>query len=158
MAKQNIAAGLLMCRIHETELQFFLVHPGGPFFQTRDEGVWSIPKGIPESDEEELLSVAIREFEEETGIKPVGDFKSIGHVQQKAGKIVHAWAFLGEWDSASGIRSNKFSIEWPPRSGKFQDFPEMDKAEWLSYQHAINKINPAQVALLDRARQLFLRK
>jgi predicted NUDIX family NTP pyrophosphohydrolase len=155
MAKPNIAAGLLMCRIMTGELQFFLLHPGGPFFKNKDAGVWSIPKGMPESENEELLSVAIREFEEETGIKPVGDFKSIGNIQQKAGKIIHAWAFLGTWDASSGITSNTFSIEWPPKSGKFQDFPEMDKAEWLLYHEAIKKVNPAQIALLDRAKQLF---
>lgn len=155
MAKQNIAAGLLMCKLEVDRLYFFLVHPGGPFFKNKDKGVWSIPKGIPESDKEELLSVAIREFEEETGIKPVGDYRPIGHVQQKAGKIVHAWAFLGEWDSKSGIKSNTFSVEWPPRSGKFQNFPEMDKAEWLPYGEAVNKINPAQIEFLDRASKLF---
>jgi predicted NUDIX family NTP pyrophosphohydrolase len=157
MAKQNIAAGLLMCKSENWDLLFFLVHPGGPFFKNKDEGVWSIPKGIPDSDDEALLDAAIREFEEETGIKPAGDFQSIGYVQQKAGKIVHAWAFLGDWEITSGIKSNTFSLEWPPKSGKFQEFPEMDKAEWLSYDDAKRKINPAQVAFLDRARQLFIK-
>lgn len=155
MAKPNIAAGLLMCRLLDNTVQFFLVHPGGPFFKNKDDGVWSIPKGIPESASEELLNVAIREFEEETGIKPAGDFHPIGNVQQKAGKIVHAWTFMGSWDPSTGIKSNTFSLEWPPRSGKFQDFPEMDKAEWFSYEDAIRKINPAQVLFLDRAKQYF---
>ena len=155
MAKQNIAAGLLMCRIHSNEIEFFLVHPGGPFFKNKDEGVWSIPKGIPESESEELLTVAVREFAEETGMTATGDFQSIGYVQQKAGKIVHAWTFLGDWDPAKGIKSNTFALEWPPKSGKVQEFPEMDKAAWLSYEDALKKINPAQVPLLDRARKIF---
>ena len=146
-----------MCRVEAKELQFFLVHPGGPFFKNKDEGVWSIPKGIPESENEELLAVAQREFEEETGIKPAGNFQPLGSVQQKAGKIVHAWAFLGEWDPASGIRSNVFALEWPPKSGKFQEFPEMDKAAWLPYADAIKKINPAQVPLLNRATEIFVK-
>lgn len=157
MAKQNIAAGLLMCRIHTNQIEFFLVHPGGPFFKNKDEGVWSIPKGIPEESAEDLLAVAIREFEEETGIKPKGDFKSIGYVQQKAGKIVHAWTFVGEWDPATGIKSNLFSLEWPPKSGKLQQFPEMDKAAWLTYSEAVKKINPAQVTFLDKAKEVFKR-
>ncbi|HEY0654922.1 MAG TPA: NUDIX domain-containing protein [Chryseosolibacter sp.] len=155
MPKSNIAAGLLMCRINANTLNYFLVHPGGPFFKNKDEGVWSIPKGIPETDNEELLRVAIREFEEETGIRPSGQFISIGYVKQKAGKVVHAWAFLGEWDSSNGIKSNTFSIEWPPRSGKFQTFPEMDRAEWFTYEEAIKKINPAQIQFLDRAKELL---
>lgn len=155
MTKQNIAAGLLMCRIQANEVEFFLVHPGGPFFKNKDEGVWSIPKGIPEHTSEELLAAALREFEEETGITPKGDFKSIGWIQQKAGKIVHAWTFLGEWDPATGIKSNLFSIEWPPKSGKLQQFPEMDRAAWLTYSDAAMKINPAQLPFLDRARKLF---
>jgi predicted NUDIX family NTP pyrophosphohydrolase len=157
MAKPNVAAGLLMCRIEDDELQFFLVHPGGPFFKNKDEGVWSIPKGIPESENEPFLSVAVREFEEETGIKPQGTFMPIGHVKQKGGKVVHAWAFRGSWDSASSIKSNTFSLEWPPRSGKFQEFPEMDKAEWLNYNEACKKINPAQVPFLDRAKEIISR-
>jgi predicted NUDIX family NTP pyrophosphohydrolase len=151
MARPTISAGLLMCRFHKNTLQFFLVHPGGPFFKNKDDGVWSIPKGIPESESEELLTVAKREFEEETGIKPEGDFFSIGTAQQKAGKVVHAWAFIGEWDSAKEIKSNLFSLEWPPKSGRFQSFPEMDKAEWFPYDIAIKKINPAQIIFLDRA-------
>lgn len=150
MAKQNIAAGLLMCRFEKDELEFFLVHPGGPFYRNKEDGVWSIPKGIPESNEE-LLQVAVREFEEETGIRPAGEFHSLGYVQQKAGKIVHAWTFIGKWDPAEGIRSNSFSMEWPPRSGKQQSFPEMDRAAWFNLQEAKKKINPAQIAFLERA-------
>lgn len=152
MTKPNIAAGLLMCRMHNSKLEYFLVHPGGPFFKNKDEGVWSIPKGIPEATEANLLDVAKREFEEETGIKPSGEYFALGAVKQKGGKTVHAWAFLGRWDASTPIKSNTFSIEWPPRSGKFQEFPEIDRAEWFAYQDAIRKINPAQVAFLDKAR------
>lgn len=157
MATQNIAAGLLMCRIINDALQYFLVHPGGPFFKNKDAGVWSIPKGIPESEEKELLLIAVREFEEETGIKPNQPYVPLSYVQQKAGKIVHAWTFMGDWQSSSGITSNTFSLEWPPKSGKFQDFPEMDKGGWFSYSEAMSKINPAQVAFLDRARNIWIK-
>lgn len=151
MAKQNIAAGLLMCRFHAGVLEYFLVHPGGPFFKNKHNGVWSIPKGIPEFDGEEMLDVAKREFLEETGITPSAPFHSIGSVQQKAGKVVHAWAFLGEWNPSNGIRSNTFTIEWPPKSGKIQAFPEMDEARWMVYDEAKIKINPAQILFLERA-------
>jgi predicted NUDIX family NTP pyrophosphohydrolase len=157
MAKENIAAGLLMCKITDDELHYFLVHPGGPFFKNKQEGVWSIPKGIPEPGETDLLSVAKREFEEETGIKPTGEFHSLGFVQQKAGKIVHAWTFIGEWNPVDKIKSNTFSLEWPPKSGKFQLFPEMDEARWMSFDEAVAMINPAQVALLARAREMYLK-
>jgi predicted NUDIX family NTP pyrophosphohydrolase len=155
MTRSAEAAGLLMCRFENNTLQFFLVHPGGPFFKNKDDGVWSIPKGVPDSENESMLNVAIREFAEETGIKPDGDYFPIGSVQQKGGKVVHGWTFLGTWDPSAGIKSNTFSVEWPPKSGKFKEFPEMDRAEWLNYEHAIRKINPAQVAFLDRARAHF---
>jgi predicted NUDIX family NTP pyrophosphohydrolase len=151
MAKQNISAGLLMCSATESELHFLLVHPGGPFFKNKNSGAWTIPKGIPESPNEDLLAVAIREFEEETGIKSAAPYHEIGSVQQKGGKIVHAWTFTGNWNPADGIKSNTFKLEWPPRSGKFQDFPEIDDAKWMSYNEAIKQINPAQIELLNRA-------
>jgi predicted NUDIX family NTP pyrophosphohydrolase len=157
MATQNIAAGLLMCRIVDAALQYFLVHPGGPYFKNKDIGVWSIPKGIPNHQEKNLLSIAVREFEEETGIKPNEPYESIGFVQQKAGKIVHAWSFIGDWESVTGIESNTFSMEWPPKSGKIQDFPEMDKGGWFNYSEAKSKINPAQIAFLDRAKQTWIK-
>jgi predicted NUDIX family NTP pyrophosphohydrolase len=155
MTKSANAAGLLMCRFENNTLQFFLVHPGGPFFKNKDDGVWSIPKGIPDSENESMLNVAIREFAEETGIKPEGDYFPIGSVQQKGGKVVNAWTFLGNWEPSMGIKSNTFSLEWPPKSGKFKEFPEMDRAEWFSYEQAVKKINPAQIALLDRAQAHF---
>lgn len=149
----HISAGLLMCRL-QSELEFFLVHPGGPFFKNKDVGVWSIPKGLPEKDED-LLLTAQREFREETGITPLAPFHPLGSIQQKAGKIVHAWTFAGTWDPADGIHCNTFSLEWPPKSGKMQEFPEQDRAAWMNYEKATVHINPAQLPLLERASLIF---
>lgn len=145
-----VACGLLMCRWHNGILQYFLVHPGGPFFKNKDAGVWSIPKGIPE-DGEDHLSAALREFREETALEPTPPYHPLPTVQQKGGKMVYAWTFLGEWDETTGIKSNTFSLEWPPKSGKFQDFPEQDRAAWLDLAQAKIAINPAQVLLLEAA-------
>jgi predicted NUDIX family NTP pyrophosphohydrolase len=150
MATQLIAAGLLMCRKNGNTLEYFLVHPGGPFFKNKNEGFWTIPKGLPESNED-LLLTAQREFKEETGIDAVPPFHSLGNVKQKAGKIIHAWSFIGNWNPVNGIVSNTFRIEWPPRSGKFQEFPEQDRAEWMNYEKATHFIVPAQIPFLDRA-------
>src|SRR5687768_17509367 len=117
-----VACGLLMCRRQNGILQYFLVHPGGPFFKNKDAGVWSIPKGIPDEGEDHLAA-AIREFMEETALEPQPPYHPLPHVQQKGGKTVYAWTFLGEWDESQGIKSNTFSLEWPPKSGKFQEFP-----------------------------------
>lgn len=149
--KQNLAAGLVMCRNANGTLQYFLVHPGGPFYAKKDAGVWSIPKGIPEEGED-LIQTAQREFFEETGIRASPPFHDIGTVRQKGGKIVQAWAFLGSWDPASGITCNTFTLEWPPRSGRMTDFPEVDRARWMAYDEAVSMINPAQVPFLDRAK------
>jgi len=149
-----IAAGLLMCRKENDALQFFLVHPGGPFYVKKNEGVWSIPKGLPENDEE-ILQTAQREFFEETGIKAKGPFHPLGSVKQKSGKIVHAWAFKGEWNSDRGITSNIFKIEWPPRSKKFIDIPEVDRAAWLTYDEAVKMIHPHQLPFLVKAKELY---
>ena len=149
-----ISAGLLMCRWRGEDLEYFLVHPGGPFFKNKDAGVWSIPKGIPENGEE-LLDAAVREFREETGINPSPPYYKLSNIRQKNGKTVHAWAFLGNWNPEIGIHSNLFKLEWPPRSGKFQEFPEQDKAAWLDFDRARVAINPAQVALLEEARSVM---
>lgn len=148
----HVSAGLLMCRYSGEKLEFFLVHPGGPYFKNKDLGVWSIPKGLP-GRQEDLLLTAQREFYEETGLAASPPFYGLGHIRQKRGKVVHAWAFRGEWDAATGIRCNTFNLEWPPHSGKFQEFPEVDKASWLKYDDACEKIIPEQVPLLDRARE-----
>src|SRR5579859_7572043 len=112
----SISAGLLMFRINMGKTQVLLVHPGGPFWRNKDDGAWSIPKGEI-SDDEDLLEAARREFEEETGFKPTGDFIPLNSVKLKSGKVVHAWAVEGDLDAAA-IRSNSFTMEWPPKSGR----------------------------------------
>ena len=141
------SAGLLLYRFRDSRLEVLLVHPGGPFFRNKDAGVWTIPKGEAESDEA-LLDVAVREFREETGFEPQGPFVRLEPVRQKSGKWVHAWAFEGDCEP-SALRSNTFRLEWPPRSGTFADFPEVDRAEFFNLERAREKLNPAQVALLD---------
>jgi predicted NUDIX family NTP pyrophosphohydrolase len=149
---KRTSAGLLMFRRRSSGVEFFLVHPGGPFFKNKDFGAWSIPNGEYEKDED-ALAAAKREFEEETGIAPRGDFLPIGDVTQSSGKIVTAWAFEGDCD-ADDIRSNTFSIEWPPKSGKQQEFPEVDRAGWFSPELARTKILKAQAAFLDRVMKI----
>jgi predicted NUDIX family NTP pyrophosphohydrolase len=145
MAK--LSAGLLMYRISERSLQVLLVHPGGPLWRGRDAGAWTIPKGLPEPGEE-LLTAARREFAEETAHAPEGDFIPLAKVTQKGGKVVQAWAIEGEFDPRS-FKSNTFTLEWPPRSKRFVEFPEADRAEFFPIETARAKINVAQVALLD---------
>ena len=147
-------AGLLMVRKADTGLEFFIVHPGGPFFMQKNEGAWSIPKGLPENGET-MLEAACREFQEETGIQPTPPYLSLGTVKLKSGKIVHAWAFEGNWDPEIGIVSNLFTIEWPRGSGRKQQFVEVDRGTWASYEEAVCLINPMQAPLLERARELF---
>jgi predicted NUDIX family NTP pyrophosphohydrolase len=145
MAK--VSAGLLMYRINEGELEFLLAHPGGPFWRNKDAGAWTIPKGEIQEGEEPLLA-AQREFEEEIGFKPEGTFVPLTPITQKGGKIVHAWAFQGDCDTTC-IRSNNFQMEWPPRSGRFQTCPEVDRAGFFRMAEAKQKINPAQAAFLE---------
>jgi predicted NUDIX family NTP pyrophosphohydrolase len=140
------AAGLLVYRNADEGVEIFLVHPGGPFYVKKDDGVWSIPKGIFDEDEEPLAA-ARREFEEETGFKIAGDFFELKPVKQKGGKIVHAWAVEADVD-ADAIQSNTFTMEWPPKSGKMAEFPEVDRAAWFDPETALQKINPAQSALI----------
>jgi predicted NUDIX family NTP pyrophosphohydrolase len=148
MAKKT-SAGLLMFRTSNDQVEVFLVHPGGPYFRNKDDGAWTIPKGEVES-EELVFDTALREFQEETGIRPAGDFIPLDKVKQKGGKVVHAWAFEGNWDESSSIESNYFEMEWPPRSGKKQQFAEIDKAQFFSVPEAKHKINPAQIEFVDR--------
>ena len=136
-----------MYRIRQGSIEVLLAHPGGPFFQSKDEGAWSIPKGEIETDED-FLSAAQREFEEETGVKPTGPFTALDPVKQKGGKIVYAWAFEGDCDP-SKIVSNTFTMEWPPKSGRQAEFPEIDKAEFFDLDAARNKINSAQLRLIE---------
>ena len=143
----RISAGLVMYRRRNGELEFLLAHPGGPFSKSKDEGHWTIPKGEPDRDEE-LLEVAQREFEEETGLKPRGPYIELGSIQQKGGKWVHAWGFEG--DCSAGICSNTFQMECPPKSGKMCEFPEMDRAEFFTLEEARRKIKETQFPLLER--------
>lgn len=152
----QVSAGLLMCRKSNGVLQYFLIHPGGPFFKNKDAGVWSIPKGIPEGTED-LIHTAQREFFEETGIKPVPPLYDIGFIKQKSGKVVYAWTFLGAWDPDAGISCNNFSLEWPPRSGRQVEFPEVDKAQWMSYSEAAAQILAGQIPFLDRAKKIHIK-
>ncbi|CAN5437121.1 NUDIX domain-containing protein [soil metagenome] len=131
------------------QVEIFLVHPGGPFFKNKDLGWWTIPKGLDEEDES-LLETAIREFKEETGLTPSGPYIELGNVKQKGGKTVHAWAFEGEWDPASGFTCNYFQMEWPPKSSKFKSFPEIDAAQWIPLNEALLKINQQQKIFLER--------
>lgn len=147
MSKKRVSAGLLMYRIRNGQLQVLLAHPGGPYHVHKDLGAWSIPKGEIEPGEE-LLAAALREFQEEIGIRPQGPFCPLTHVRQKGGKIVHAWAVEGDFDSRT-LASNTFRIEWPPGSGKEQSFPEVDCAEFFDVELAKQKIKAAQAALID---------
>lgn len=148
----RVSAGLLMYGIHNGKLQVLLAHPGGPFYRNKDEGVWTIPKGEIAMDEE-LLNAAMREFEEETGIKPTGPFLALKPIRQKGGKIVHAWAFQGYCDPIA-IVSNTFSMEWPPKSGRQTEFPEIDRADFFDLDAARLKINSAQLPFLEECEQL----
>lgn len=145
MAK--ISSGVLLYRKHASSIEILLVHPGGPFFAKKDEGSWTIPKGEL-IDNEDPLAAAIREFEEETGYKPAGDFIALSSIKQKGGKIVQCWAVEGDLDPLA-IVSNTFEIEWPPRSGKMKSYPEVDKAAWFSVAVARQKINERQVSFID---------
>jgi predicted NUDIX family NTP pyrophosphohydrolase len=151
------SAGLLLFRERAAGLEVLLVHPGGPFWARKDDGAWSIPKG-EFADDEDPLSAAKREFEEETGWKPSGDGASavveLEPVRQPGGKIVYAWALNGDHD-CSTLRSNLFSMEWPPRSGRQQEFPEVDKADWFAIDVAMRKILKGQAPLLDQLRRLM---
>lgn len=149
----RLSAGLLMYRITEGNIQVLLAHPGGPLFKNKNEGHWTIPKGEPEPAED-LLVAAQREFEEETGIKPCGPFIELAPIKQKGGKVVHAWAFEGNCD-LSQVVSNTFSMEWPPKSGRMKDFPEVDRAEFFDLNVARTKIKQAQVSLVDELEALL---
>jgi len=142
-----------MFRSKNDELEMLLAHPGGPFFARKDEGVWTIPKGEAAPDED-LLTRAQIEFEEEVGfrLENVQQWIGLGWIQQKGGKIVHAWALKGDLPSSFKLKSNTFELEWPPGSGKLREFPEIDRAEFFGDAVARRKIKPAQVPFLDRLR------
>ena len=146
------SAGLLLYRQSGKSVEVFLVHPGGPFWIRKDDGAWSIPKG-EFADGEDTLEAAKREFKEETGFDVEGEFEAMLPIKQSGGKLVYAWAVQGDMD-ASAIRSNSFSMEWPPGSGQIQDFPEVDRGSWFDLNSAKRKILKSQLELLEQLQAL----
>ncbi|PST83837.1 NUDIX hydrolase [Pedobacter yulinensis] len=151
MAK--LSAGLLVYRNTPRGPEFLLAHPGGPLFVRRDEGWWSVPKGEPEPGEA-LLQAALREFSEETGLTPSGPYLELQPITQKGGKQVHCWACEGAFDGGQ-VKANTFRMEWPPRSGKFGEFAEVDRIEWFDAGTARVKINAAQADLITELERLL---
>ena len=147
MATSKVSAGLVLYRFKADTLEFLLVHPGGPFWKNKDLEAWTIPKGEFTENEEPLMA-AQREFEEELGFKPAGQFIPLMPIKQKGGKVIHARAVQGDCQPDQ-IRSNTFTLEWPPHSGKRQEFPEVDRAAFFTLEQAKEKINPAQWPLLQ---------
>jgi len=156
--RAKTSAGLVMYRFKNGCLEVFLAHPGGPFFVRKDYGHWTIPKGEIES-EEDYRSCAIREFKDEVGIEidPKSDFLDLGSIRQKGGKTVHAWGVEQDWDDSRPFQSSTFTLEWPPGSGKFQSFPEVDRARFFPLKEARQRIKEAQIPLLDRLEALVRR-
>ena len=150
---QKRSAGLLMYRVRDNQLEVLLVHLGGPFWARKDNGAWFIVKGEVDPNEAEF-DAALREFQEETGIKADGEFIPLGSVKHKGGKIVHAWAFEDDCDPGS-IRSNTFTIEWPPRSGRQQTFPEIDRAQFMSVDQAREKMHTAEFEFVERLEKIL---
>jgi len=151
--RPNVSAGLLLFRRVRGRLEVFLAHPGGPFWADRDAGAWTIPKGLVAAGED-LLAAARREFQEETGARPSGSFLPLGQVTQKAGKVVHAWAWEGDADPAR-VTSNTMRAEWPRGSGNWLTFPEVDRCAWFEPAAAREKLNPAQAEFLQRLQDLL---
>ena len=148
------SAGILLFRRPDGRLELLLAHPGGPFFTRRDDGYWTIPKGEVDPGEE-LLDVARREFEEETGHPPpAGDPVRLGSIVQKGGKVVHAWGLEGDLD-ASAAQSNTFEMTWPPGSGRSESFPEIDRVEWFAPEEARRKVKATQIPLIDRLEEVL---
>jgi predicted NUDIX family NTP pyrophosphohydrolase len=148
MKEKEISAGLLLYR-RRPELEVFIAHMGGPFFEQKDAGGWSIPKGLV-NDGEDLLTAASREFMEETGFKPNGPCHSLGSVTMKNGKTIHIWACEAPPETEIVLKSNTFELEWPKGSGQKQHFPEMDKGAWFSPTAAVEKLVPAQREFVTR--------
>ena len=145
------SAGLVLYRTVRGSMEVFLVHPGGPLWANKDNGAWSIPKGEFDPDED-ALNAAKREFREETGLVANGEYQPLKPLRQKGGKIVHVWAVQCDVEAAA-VKSNTFSMEWPPRSGKTREFPEIDRAEWFNIEFARRKILKSQLALLNQLEQ-----
>jgi predicted NUDIX family NTP pyrophosphohydrolase len=154
MAASTSSAGILLHRASDSGTEVLLVHPGGPFWARKDLGAWSIPKGELDGDEDPR-ACALREFAEETGTRlPDAALDDLGSVRQKSGKVVFGFAVAGDLDP-SALTSNTFELEWPPRSGRMQAFPEVDRAEWFGTEEARAKLNPAQAAFVDRLEALL---
>lgn len=143
------SAGLLVYRRHESGPEFLLAHPGGPFWKNRDDGAWSIPKGLI-GEGEESHAAALREFEEETGQAVSGQFIELTPLKQKSGKVVYCWLTEADLDLTT-FRSNDFELEWPPHSGRMQAFPEIDRVEWFGPEEALRKIRPGQAGFIGEA-------
>ena len=154
MAKQ--AAGILLFRRSPAGLQVLLAHPGGPLWARKDYGAWTLPKG-QFTEGEAPLDAARREFEEEMGSAPAGEFQALGTLKQPSGKVIHAWAAEADFDTAS-VKSNLFAMEWPPKSGKMAEFPEVDRAAWFSIEEARHKILKGQQPFLDRLLEITKNK
>lgn len=150
------SAGLLLFRRGRQGWEVLLAHPGGPFWQRKDQGAWTIPKGEIADDEDEL-EAARREFAEETGHTPTGDALPLGSARQKGGKVVHAWAIEEDWDPRALV-SNTFRMKWPPRSGETAEFPEIDRASWMTLAEARTRILEAQAVILDRLEEALGRR
>lgn len=146
-ANVRTSAGIMLYRLRSRVLEVFLVHPGGPYWARKDDGAWSIPKGEIE-ESEDALEAAQREFREETGSAVAGPFEALTPVKTRGGKLIRGWAASGDLDPST-LRSNLFSMEWPPRSGKMQSFPEVDRGDWFGLDEARVKINAGQLPLLD---------
>ena len=151
----KVSAGLLLFRERDGNLEILLVHPGGPFFRRKDDGSWTIPKGEVQGGEE-LLERARIEFEEELGAPATGDFIELGSAKQRGGKVVHAWACEGDFSGPP--TSNTFRMEWPPHSRQTAEFPEIDRAEFFRVDAARAKINPAQIAFIDRLKEWLAKR
>src|SRR5712692_2861145 len=155
MKRSRISAGLLMFRKKQGRLEVLLAHPGGPYFQNKDGGIWTVPKGEV-GEGEDLLARSKIEFEEELGVAPrAAEWIQLGWIKQKGGKIVHAWAFEGDLPEAFQCKSNLFELEWPPRSGKYEKFPEVDQVCFFSDEVARRKLKNTQGPFLDRLRAVL---
>lgn len=149
MKKERVSAGLLMYRERDGRLEVFLAHPGGPYFSDRDENVWTVPKGEPEVGES-MLEAAEREFFEEVGLESKGPYLELGNIRQKGGKIVHAWAFKGEWVDGTVNRCNTFKMEWPPKSGELCEFKEIDRVGFFTLEQARSRLKESQWPFVER--------
>ncbi|HEY7532578.1 MAG TPA: NUDIX domain-containing protein [Nitrospiraceae bacterium] len=150
---KKISAGLLLYRVRHGKAEVFLIHPGGPYWKNKDEGSWSIPKGECDPDAD-LLAEAKREFVEETGMRVEGEFCKLSPVRQPGGKIVQAWVVEGDCDPAQ-LKSNTFVMEWPPRSGQWQEFPEVDRGGWFTCPEAREKLLKGQRPLVDELERML---